>query len=303
MIPTHPWILGATGYIGGAITRELLAEEHSIPVAVGRRRLPGSSLEGAIYLPTGLEGLTIDWLERFPPTLVFHCARRAGSLPLLRKISSLRGNRANKKLLAQLTSLNQPPPLVYVSGSLMYGNSSEMVFEDHPINPLGFAKPYIKAEEPFIDGRNYSKVIMARPGWILGPSSWFHHYFYNYYLNHNAVPFYGSGEQLMSIISLEDCARLIIHVAKESQHHVQNIYTFNPISQREFAQKVADNLNAPIQQVEERSIEKMYDKHVAEALCSSCPLDTNYPNVIASFQPKHDNLDSLIRQVIDQLSS
>jgi nucleoside-diphosphate-sugar epimerase len=297
------WVLGGTGFIGAYLTKQLAKDPDNRVILSIHKSLPNQQLENVITLQKELDEITIEDFEQFTPYKIFHLARFGASTPILRLLSSNKGAKTNQKLIERLNQLDTFPAVNYVSGSLMYGAQKESATELSKLNPVGFAKPYIDGEAPILEAQKRRlNIHFHRPGWILGPSSWFKVFFWDYYKQSGKVPYYGSGEQLMSIISVEDCAGLIIHASKLlAPYQDQNIFNFKPIAQKEFALKVAEILNCETIQIGFEKVKKQYDWQTAEALTTSIPLSTNNSEIINTYSPKYQNLDLLIEDVINQL--
>lgn len=297
------WVFGGTGFIGAHITKQLAQDPDNRVILSIHKSLPNQQLENVITLQKELIDITIQDFEKFTPIKIFHLARFGASTPLLRLFRSNRGAKTNQKLIERLNQLDKFPTINYVSGSLMYGAQKEPATEFTKLNPVGFAKAYIDGETPFLKAKsNNINIHFHRPGWILGPSSWFKVFFWSYYLREGKIPYYGTGEQLMSIISVEDCARLIIQASDSlASNQDQNIYSYKPITQKNFALKVADTLSCDTKQISFDSVKKEYDWQTAEALTTSIPLSTRNSDVLKAFTPKFQSLETLIDKVISEL--
>lgn len=298
------WVFGGNGFIGKSIVESLKKRPRIRVINLQHKSLPGPDFEDVINITGGIEAFDICWFQRFKPHHIFHCARMAGGNPIMRNLASKRGQKANQKLVQALIASNYSGKLSYVSGSLMYGNSTNPFTESSPLQPIGFAKEYLKAEEPWLNAKQALDISFMRPGWILGPSSWFKAYFYDVYVKQGFVPYYGSGEQKMSIISLEDCAGLIVHASVQLGPSLdQNIFKAAPITQKEFSALAAGILGVPSKAVSLQEIESATDVHVAEALSSDCQLHTHHQQVVDSYTPKWSSLEQLLKQTIEQLSA
>lgn len=295
------WVLGATGYVGSAVVREL---QKRVPgaqiVAVGHWTLDATIMENTHFLMAPLDVFDLTWLEKYPPSHVFHCARLAGSSPTARKNAAQKGERANLRWLAALEDLARPPIVVYCSGTLMYGNSEDKVLENSRIAPIAYARAYERAERPWraYDVRNGLAVRMAYPAWIFGPNSWFKKFFYEPAVRDGVVPFYGVGEQLMSLVHLEDVAYQLVEVGLGKVNaNAFNIYAAPPVSQRAFAERIAAALGVGVRQVDRADV----DAQVWEALTSSIPVDSEHKNWRSGLHLKYPRLEDMIADVLREL--
>ncbi|HEX2394292.1 MAG TPA: NAD-dependent epimerase/dehydratase family protein, partial [Bacteroidales bacterium] len=113
------WILGGTGYIGRALV-SVLSEMPGIRLnLLIHTQTPFKYLEHANVFTGSLQSFDLNWLKRYPPSVIFHMARLAGSSLVMRYFRSTTGARSNRRLLNFLHTENLKPVIVYVSGSLM----------------------------------------------------------------------------------------------------------------------------------------------------------------------------------------
>ncbi|QNR24408.1 NAD-dependent epimerase/dehydratase family protein [Croceimicrobium hydrocarbonivorans] len=302
------WVLGATGYVGKALSLELLKDtnEKSLITCFGNRRVDLELMERSNLILNPLEELEEHWLKRFPPKVIYHCARLAGTSPKKRKEAALKGEKANRRLIALLKKMEKPPVIVYCSGTLMYGPQSEEIDESAPLAPTAYAKQYAIAEQPWIEAQQEGilDVRMARPAWIFGPDSWFLHFFLKVAWEHGAVPYYGDGQQMMSLLPLGDCAGQLKHCYQEGEPGKDyNLYGFAPISQKEFAEAVARIMGLPTRNIPLEECLKSFGETVTEALCSNIPVRTQHQAWKEKYQPYFQDLDSLLKTVIDKAAA
>jgi nucleoside-diphosphate-sugar epimerase len=300
------WVLGSTGYVGKSIMHSLIQdfipEGHMVSPIIHKALAP-PEFEGCNTLSGSLQNFNSFWLKKFPPSGLIHAARMAGANPLLRALAAQRGLHGNKKWLAMLSDLDKTPPIVYVSGTLVYGNlnKGQVAHEGYPLNPTAFAKHYSKAEQPFENARYKLDIRMVRPPWIIGPSSWFYHFFYKPAMQSGFVPIYGEGNQLMSLIHIADCGKMIVHALRNGMPSTNyNIFAAPPISQAEFSHLVAGFLNLKCDYATKKS--HFLKREQLEALTSNTPVKTNHNDWFASFDFKFPNVPAMIEDVILQLS-
>ncbi len=276
---TSIWVLGGTGYIGRALLRVLAANPaHQLHLLI-HKTAPYRQVEAFNAISGTLSSLDPAWLHRYPPDVVFHMARLGGKGGILRKWAAHRGERANRRLLQILTSLEKPPVVVYVSGSLMYGpqQGEATADEESPMAPAAFARYYHRGERPWLEAQQAQLLDLrfARPGWVVGPASWFYHFFYQPMLATGKVPCYGDGQQLMSLVHLDDCANLVNALAFNGQPGQNlNIFAGKPLTQASFASLLSDLSGMPVRHFSLRETEKKLGKTVAQALTTSIPLQT-----------------------------
>jgi len=305
----NTWVLGSTGYIGRLLTHKLLiSRKKKIGsgqlITLGHRNIVPWIMERTNFYLYSLDAIPEDLLRTYSPNHLYHCARIAASNDRRRKTASKRGFKANNRLLRLLETQHPTARIVYCSGSLMYGDSTECIDEDAPLSPISYARSYEFAERPWMDANASSPldVRIGRPGWILGPDSWFEYFFYQPALKQNSVPIYGDGKQMMSIISVEDCGGQLQHLMEKGMPNQKaNLFGFAPISQADFCLHVAEVLQLETHYVSGDAITKKYGRTVKEALTSNTPLKTKHTEWRESYEPVYSNLLELISATIHQL--
>jgi nucleoside-diphosphate-sugar epimerase len=298
------WILGATGYIGNALVRHL-AKDHQNSLHIlfhkqGNRRY----LEQFNTFSGSLNSFDFEWFKRYPPDVIFHLARPAGSNFITRKIKSYFGEKANQRWVNALSTLSNPPIVVYVSGSLMYGKRSKEnpADENAQLKPDAFAKYYIRNEQPWIEAQLLGKldVRFARPGWIVGTQSWFYRFFWKHFLETGKVPCYGNHP--MSLVHVDDCAAMIdalsLHGPKGQN---LNIFSGHIIGHEKFCQTLAGILNTEIEFIPREKVKSAYGKATADALVSSTPMTTLHPEVQGKANIKFQDCKQILQDVVLKL--
>ena len=280
--PRHALVLGASGFLGSAVVQRLAAEDYRLTVLVHRHQ-PEHLPEGTQVLRGGLAALRE--ISGSALEVVFHCARLRGQGTIGRYLAAWRGNLLNRRLARTLGDI----PIIYASGSLMYGHcGNSPVFEDAALKPTSYAREYIIAERPI------HSAAMFRPGWILGPGSWFEWFYLQPAMRGGAVPVYGSGTNVMSIIHLDDCAAAMAQVGKLARPGVYHPPSLPSVTQREFVEQVAAELKLP---VSEESLAGK-ERAVREAFTASINLQTSQTAVWHNFHPRFTDLPSAIKHVI-----
>ncbi len=305
MAERNIWILGGTGFIGTALVKHLEKDPSNRLHLLIHRKTPYRELERHNTFTGSLSDMDSGWFERYPPDVVFHLARPAGSRSLTRLWAAHRGEVANRRLATTLQQLKKPPVVVYVSGSLLYGQrpDDDPAHEESPLAPAAFASYYQRNEKPWLEAQqsHILDVRFARPAWIVGPSSWFIRFFYEPMINNGKVPYYGDGLQLMSLIHLEDCARMIDALARHGAKGKNlNIFTGKPVQQKQFAGMLASLGGVKTQQYPLRASKKKYGKTAAEALTTSIPLRSSYPEVADKAGVRFQDHKELISDVLNE---
>lgn len=283
-IQPHVWVLGGGGFIGEAVVRQLLAMEVRVTGLVRNTPLP----EGAKSVSGDIR--SFDWrqLEADLPDAIIHLARIPGRRRLSRWWAGHQGRRASERLTGWLRGLPQAPHLVYVSGTLVYGDrGTQPTDESTPLNPIAFQRDYVKAEHPFLDARGGEiPVSVVRPPWVIGRGSWFQQFYAQAARESGSITQFGSGQNLMSLIHVDDCAAQICSVALGRQHQgkIYNLCACPPVTHAEFIRLTAGICGAEISSMPEEQLRRKFGRTVYEALTFSMdvrsrePLIRNFPN-------------------------
>ncbi len=300
------WVLGGTGFVGTALVEQFTMDANYTLHMLVNKRVASPQLEQYNCIQGDLGSLDLKWFERYPPQVLFHLARIAGSNPIRRKLAARKGKRANQRLIKYFLKQENRPTTVYVSGSLVYGNQEGKTNADEKseINPLAYARAYIQAEKPWMNQLNdlSMHVKIARPGWIIGPGSWFRRFFWNHYERFGTVPVYGSGNQLMSLIHIEDLARALVMMPDQG-NAINNLFVGQPIPQSQFTKLMADLLGCGIQIITQSEIQRKWGHAEAEALCSSIPMSTNHPAFLDQVDFQYQSPESMLERTLFVLKS
>ncbi len=297
------WVFGATGFIGSALVRHLSGDKANRLHLLLHKNTPYQELERYHTFSGGLSGMDPYWFKRFPPDVVFHLARPAGSNWIGRTIAAYRGKKLNTQIIDFLAGLTSPPVVVYVSGSLMYGNrtTNEPVFEDAALTPASFARFYIQAEKPWLEARAAGRldIRFARPGWIVGPGSWFRKFFWDHYRITGKVPCYGDGSQMMSLVHLDDCASMINALSRYGMKGQDlNIFACEPLPQVEFSGILAGMLETEREFMPFDRLRKRYGHTIAHALTASIPMGTYFGDIHMKADIDYADVKDLLTEVI-----
>jgi nucleoside-diphosphate-sugar epimerase len=296
----HALVLGGSGFLGAALVRRLSAAGVRTTCLVHRQPPP--------VLEVGVLRGSVDrfrWrsLEEDPPDVIFHLARIAGRGGMRGAVTRIRNRVANERLLLWLASCARPPLLVYVGGTLAYGSHGEQqVTERTPLTPISFARDYQEAELPWLRAlRGHDvPVIVARPAWVLGPSSWFEVYYRRFMRAQRAVPLYGTGENWMSFVHVEDCAGLLAHAARCAPPAVVvNVFVGPALQQAELAERLSRLAGVPICRVSLDEMGLRFGRAVREAFEFSARVGSVHEALYASYTPEHQNLDHDLATLID----
>lgn len=265
----HIWVLGGSGFLGRAVIKELTQRGHRVSGLYRKTILP----EGVKAVSGNISSFPWATLEEDMPDAIIHLARIPGRRKISRFLAGLRGKRASNRLLGWIRSLANPPHIIFVSGTLVYGNQfGGIATEDTPLNPIAFQRDYFKAEMPFLEMLESKTlpVSIVRPPWIIGPGSWFSQFYYTSAKKSGSITQFGDGKNLMSLIHVQDCASQIVDITEQSDFgQVYNLCSCPPISHEQFLQLTARETGAKIELMSSIDLRKKYGKTVWEALTFS----------------------------------
>jgi nucleoside-diphosphate-sugar epimerase len=289
----HALVLGGSGYIGAPLVRALVAAGVRTSCLVHHRPPP---VPGVRTLTGSIDRFRWRALEDDPPDAIFHLARiprrRRFDAPVIR----MRNRVASARLLYWLASCPRPPLAVFVGGTLAYGSHSEaLVTEETALSPVSFSRDYHAAEVPWLQLRagHDAPLVIARPAWVLGPGSWFETYYGRPIRQERSVPLYGDGDNWMSLVHVEDCAGLLVHLARHAPPMtVMNLAAGPTLRQREFSDRLAGLTGLPIRRISVDELAERHGRAVREAFVFSARVGTIHGALARSYQPRHPDLDA-----------
>lgn len=135
-------------------------------MVLGHRNVDYRALEEVNLVVSGLADLDLEWLATFQPDTIIHLARLRGEHRIGRAFAARRGRRANARLIAWLCAHAPRTHVVYVSGTLVYGDRGERETDElAEIRPASYAREYIVAEAPWMDAQREGRlpVTIVRP--------------------------------------------------------------------------------------------------------------------------------------------
>ena len=258
-------------------------------MVLGHRNVDYRALEDVDLVVDDLTRFDLSWIERFEPDTIIHLARLRGRGRLGRSFAAHRGRRANKRLITWLCERAPDVRVLYVSGTLVYGDQGELdVDERTPLNPIAYAREYFRAEEPWVDAQREGllPITIVRPPWIVGSGSWFYHFYVFPAQNEGEVLLYGSGQNWMSFLDVNDCAGSILNVAERSEPgKVFNLFApGQTVRQVEFVSALSDAMGVGVRQIDGDEFGRRLDRATWDALTFSLKASTNHEEVGCGYQ-------------------
>ena len=140
---------------------------------------------------------------------------------------------------------------------------------------------------------------MLRLPWVVGKGSWFYYHYIQIALKHGYVPLYSNGENWMSLIDINDCCSLALHLSKQSKiFKIVNLYNPNLIvKQFEFVEIISKVLNKPIKKISLRR--KIFrDNAFIEAMKFSLKVSSIHTDLYDNYSFKINDIETLVKQNI-----
>jgi nucleoside-diphosphate-sugar epimerase len=241
-------VTGATGLVGGAVTRALLGAGHEV-VALVRSSAGAASLEA-----TGAR-VAVGDITR-PETLrdavpvggaVVHAAqlrvRRAGA-GALRRIEA--ADRVSTAALAE-ACLAAGARLVYTSGAFVWGDHGDRwIDESMPLtpSPLGAGKAAVVRRLRAMRERGLDSVVLHL-GYVYGPGSTFRSAFYQP-ARRGLLRCIGSGANWWSVVHADDAASAYVAAVERAPANSEYaVADDQPLRLRELVDQLTDALGRP----------------------------------------------------------
>lgn len=294
------FVLGGSGYIGKYLVAALLEQQIAVTALINHTPLNISS-DRLTQVYGSLADYT--WSESAANAdVIFHTARMSGKSKKSRRRAAQLNRRANDRLAEWLASLDSPPLLVYVSGTLVYGSQGTTpVDENATPNPISFQREYFMAEKPILQAltRGRLPVIIARPSWVYGPGSWLRAFYLHPVIKKNIVPLYGNGNNLMSFIHVKDVAGKLIHLSRYgAAGNIYNLYSHPAIPQHAFTGILSRLTSAPVKKKPFWWIRLRHDSALAEAFTFSLNVKTLHPEIEKNYTLRYPDFEQGLEEVV-----
>ena len=199
-------VTGASGFVGHAACRELIARGHDVRALVRR---PGSE-------PAGTAAVAGDLTEEAGLAAAVRATAPEGVLHLAAEIASQRSadrvrevNVEGMRRLLEACVADGAPKVVFTSTVVTGEAGGALLVEDEPLpvqTPYGRSK---QEGEALLFGSGLPAVVL-RPGHIYGPGGWYEHEMLARLRQPGRFAVIGRGDNLWDVIHVDDVARALV---------------------------------------------------------------------------------------------
>ena len=234
--PSRVVVLGAGGFIAGAIVRRL--RDAAIPVeGLGR---PG------LDLTKSSAGETLARTLRPEDALVFTSAKAP-----CKNLEMLRENLAMAESVCAALR-NQPVAhVVYISSDAVYKDSSLPITEESPAEPASYHGVMHLAREVALRSEFSGPLVLVRPTLVYGLDDPHNGYGPNRFRRLAAagreIVLFGEGEERRDHVDVEDVAELVFRILMHRSAGVANAVSGEVVSFRELAEFAASQFSPQAQ--------------------------------------------------------
>jgi nucleoside-diphosphate-sugar epimerase len=295
------YVLGGSGYVGQYLVEELAKDNIETTCLINKTPIKTKS-ENITQIQSSLADFDWHQLDGNIPDVIFHTARMSGKDKKSRLEAGRINAAANQKMLEWMKSLDNPPLLVFVSGTLVYGSHGKTkINETQTPNPTSFQKEYFEAEKPVLEElkKGDLPVMIGRPCWIYGPGSWLEAFYLKPIWDKKTAPVYGNGENIMTFIHVKDCGAQIKHIAEQGKAgNIYNLFTGSAKTQKEFVKILSDHYKVPIKHKPLWWLQFRFEKAVREAFEFSLDLETLHKEVFDTYKPYFPDFEEGLKSVL-----
>ena len=199
-------VTGASGFVGHAACRELLARGHDVRALVRR---PGSEPEGTSAVAGDLTdaGALAAAVREAAPEGVLHLAAEIASQRSAERVRAV--NVEGMRRLLDACGAAGAPKVVFTSTVVTGEADGALLTEDAPLpvhTPYGRSK---QEGEALLLGCGLPAVVV-RPGHIYGPGGWYEHEMLARLRQPGRFAVIGRGDNLWDVIHVDDVARALV---------------------------------------------------------------------------------------------
>ena len=199
-------VTGASGFVGHAACRELLARGHEVRALVRRS---GSEPEGTVAVAgdlTDASALAAAVREAAPEGVV-HLAAEIASQRNAERVRAV--NIEGMRRLLEACGVDAAPKVVFTSTVVTGEANGALLTEDEALpvqTPYGRSK---QEGEALLLGSGLPAVVV-RPGHIYGPGGWYEHEMLARLRQPGRFAVIGRGDNLWDLVHVDDVARALV---------------------------------------------------------------------------------------------
>lgn len=234
--PARVVVVGAGGFVGGAVTAQLKAE--SIAVAALTRKDIDLLQDGA---STKLKALI-----KPDDSIVF-----VSAIAPARNATMLLQNLRMAEAVLQVLAAQPPAHLVYISSDSVYADDVNPVMESSNCQPSSMHGMMHAARELMLKSEVKAPLTLLRASLLYGARDPHNGYGPNRFRrlaeNGEAITLFGEGEEQRDHVFIDDVARLTSLVLSHRSKGILNIATGVSTSFREIAEQVVARVGKPVE--------------------------------------------------------
>lgn len=243
------FITGATGFIGSAVTERLLEKNHQVTGLTHSPEKTETLRKKGVKPVVGDMRQPKSWISSVQDAeVVIHTATLQVPARPDRKYLKKLKNAQETAVSSLIEAASSCKVFIYTSGMTVYGTGKETKTEDSDIDPVELAKPYVAGERLLMDAyeKNEFPVMILRPAGVYGAGGIFAKYWTTPISKGKRAPYPGSGVQVKSFVSVEDCARAYLRcVENPMPGEIFNVADDAPVAFGALIHYLAHVMNAP----------------------------------------------------------
>jgi nucleoside-diphosphate-sugar epimerase len=234
--PARVVVIGAGGFVGGAVTRELMRD--GVPVQALTRKDVDLLQEGA----------AARLAARLGPddSVVF-----VSALAPARNTAMLLQNLRMAEAVGQALSSQPVAHVVYISSDAVYADAANPVTERSCCQPSSLHGMMHAARELMLKNDVKAPLAVLRPSLLYGARDPHNGYGPNRFRRlaekGETITLFGEGEEQRDHIDIDDVARLVSHVLNHRSRGILNVATGVSTSFRAIAEKVVSLAGKPVE--------------------------------------------------------
>jgi nucleoside-diphosphate-sugar epimerase len=199
-------VTGASGFVGHAACRELLARGHEVRALVRR---PGSEPEGTVAVAGDLTdvGALAAAVRAAAPEGVVHLAAEIASQRNAERVREV--NVEGMRRLLEACSAAGAPKVVFTSTVVTGEANGALLTEDEAL-PVQTPYGRSKQEGEALLLASGLPAVVVRPGHIYGPGGWYEHEMLARLRQPGRFAVIGRGDNLWDVVHVDDVARALV---------------------------------------------------------------------------------------------